>query len=88
MKVILEFDGNEEREEINDALKGGEYKSKLDEMWQQMFRPRHKHGYNDKDINDLLGAHISDEEMEPAHTACCRLMDELEKIYHRVVDEG
>jgi len=87
LKITIEFDGYEEREDLNDALKGGEYKSKLDEIWQELFRPRHKHGYSDSDINNLLGLHVSEEEMQATHIACNALMDAIEKIYQRVVSE-
>ena len=87
MKITIEFDGYEEREELQDALKGGEYKSKLDDLWQVLFRPRHKHGYNDSDLNALLGLNLSEEEMLIQHTACNVLMDKLEKLYNEAVKD-
>ena len=52
-KVILEFNLPEEREAFEDATKGSEYKWALEDIWDKVFRPRHKHGYNDPILNNL-----------------------------------
>ena len=44
MKAILNYNLPEEREEFETALNGWKYKLTLDEMWDVLFRPRHKHG--------------------------------------------
>lgn len=76
MKAIIEFSLPEEREEHEDALRGSEYKYKLDEIWNKVFRPRHKHMYNDAELNKLL-------ESDEAN----RLMDILEELYREVINE-
>ena len=73
MKVTLEFDGHEEREDYEDALNGSKYKSQVEDVWQHLFRPRHKHGYNDAELNTLL-----------ENDCCDKLMDKLEEIYQRM----
>lgn len=70
-KVILEFNLPEEREAFEDATKGSEYKWALEEVWDKVFRPRHKHGYGRKDIDDLM----EDERVS-------KVVDFLEEIYH------
>jgi len=47
MKVTLEFD-EESREEAEHSLKGVEYYSMLEEIWDKMLRPNNKHGYCNK----------------------------------------
>ena len=76
MKAVIEFSLPEEREEHEDALRGSEYKYKLDEIWNKVFRPRHKHGYNNIMLNEFL-------ETDGGHL----IMDELEKLYREVLNE-
>lgn len=76
MKVMLEFDGYEEREQYEDAINGWKYKNRIEEIWQQVFRPRHKHGYVDKRINELL-----------EDSKCDELMNLLEELYRQTNDE-
>ena len=54
MKVILEFNVPQEREEYECAFNGSIYKDQLEEVWQQCFRPSMKHGYPDRHIQDLI----------------------------------
>lgn len=51
MKVALEFQLPEEREEYENALNGRRYKSKLIDVGECVFRPARKHGYPDPDLN-------------------------------------
>lgn len=81
MKGILKFSLPEESEEFEAAVKGSFYKSQVDEIWDVFFRPRHKHGYKDTIINDLLGADIAEENETEVHKSCSLLMDRLEMIY-------
>jgi len=55
-KHIIEFDMPEEREEMEDALNGWDYKYQLEEMWNLLFRPYYKHGYDDEKMNQLLNS--------------------------------
>lgn len=75
-KVTLEFNLPEDREEYEDTINGVKYKMALDAVWERIFRPRHKHGYANSAIEFSL-------ESETAQV----LMDELEKIYHGIIDE-
>lgn len=70
MKATLEFNLPEEIEEYQDAMNGTKYKIQIDDVWNKIFRPRHKHGYKNEEINNLLE---SDEAQ--------KLMDLLEEIY-------
>jgi hypothetical protein len=84
-KVILEFDAETEQEALSCAINGAKYKDRLDEIWQQLFRPRHKHGYSNQLIQDCLGMEVAEEDETEAHKACHALMDALEAIYREVV---
>lgn len=75
MKAKLEFDLPEEREEHEDALNGTKYKLQLEDIWNKMFRPRHKHGYDDQQINDIVQRPEGE-----------KLMDYLEEIYKEIID--
>lgn len=70
-KVTLEFNLPEEREAFEDATKGSEYRWALEEVWDKVFRPRHKHGYNDPILNKLM----DDVKVNDA-------LNILEEIYH------
>jgi len=75
-KGILEFDLTEEREEFDDAVNGWKYKSRIDDIWQKVWRPRHKHGYNNERLNALCEIPEVDE-----------AIDILEKIYQDTVGD-
>jgi len=79
--VILSFDRYEEREELDAAINGWKYRCAIEELYQELFRPRHKHGYKSKIIEDLLATEPEGE--GPLNT----LMDELEKIHHEVTSD-
>lgn len=55
-KHVIEFNLPEEREEMDDAINGGTYKYQLDEVWDMLFRPYYKHGYDDEKMNELLNS--------------------------------
>lgn len=44
MKSTIEFNLPEEREELNDALNGSRYKSRIDTLYDRVFRPHIKYG--------------------------------------------
>lgn len=54
MKSTLEFNLPEEREEFQLALKGSSMSIALSEIANEIFRPARKHGYPDKELNDLV----------------------------------
>lgn len=43
MKVTITFDAHEEREEIDAALKGMRYKTIIDTLYDEVFRPHFKY---------------------------------------------
>lgn len=53
MKVTLEFNHGEE-EEAKEAMNGSRLKCVIEEVGNEVFRPARKHGYPDREINDLL----------------------------------
>ena len=54
MKSYLVFNLPEEQEEFKDALEGTSSKIKLEDVWQNCFRPFWKHGYNDPEIQKIV----------------------------------
>lgn len=54
MKSTLEFNLPEEREEFQLALKGSSMSIALSEIANEIFRPARKHGFSDKELNDLV----------------------------------
>jgi hypothetical protein len=73
MKGTLEFNLPEEREDFQVAQDGWKYKLAMEEVWDRIFRPRHKHGYG-KEIDELL-----------KKEECDKLMDHLEGVYREIV---
>ena len=85
MKVTLEFCPYEDREELDAALNGAKYRDKLDEIWNQLFRPRHKHSYGNERVNELIAFNGPE---TPESIACNELLDYLEQIYRDIVHES
>ena len=77
-KVTLEFDLETESDELKAALKGSQYKVTIDELWDNLFRPRHKFGYPNQMIQVLLDG--------PHSEVCEALMDLLEQEYKNTVN--
>jgi hypothetical protein len=82
MKVTITFDSYEEAEELENALNGGKYRSQLEEIWNNVFRPYHKHGFNNERINELLASNDDD---TPMHPEVHELFDYLEARYRETV---
>jgi hypothetical protein len=76
MRATISFNLPEESEEHLDALNGTKYKYQLDEVWNKVFRPRHKHGYNNIALNEFI-------ETDSGQL----IMDELEKLYREAINE-
>lgn len=53
MKVTLEFDSIDDRDELRDAQKGSEYACALHDIANDVFRPHRKHGYPDEELRQL-----------------------------------
>jgi len=88
MKVIMEFNLPEESEEFENASNGWKYSNALEEIWQELFRPRNKHGYTRYTrLNKLLNCHGGDEKDTPEVRACNELMDQLEQMYLEIKNE-
>lgn len=76
MKATLEFNLPEEQEEHELALNGHKYKIAVEEIWNQVFRPYYKHGYDDSELNDLL------------HTdSGAIIVEKLAEIYRKVIND-
>lgn len=76
MKVTLEYNLPEEHEEYALAMEGARNKGKLEDLWEQIFRPRHKHGYPNQELHKLINSKNGN-----------KLMDLLEEIYKGIVYE-
>jgi hypothetical protein len=77
MKVTLEYDYNEEKEDVLLALKANSLASALHEIGQNVFRPARKHGYPEQKIQDLFNANENAEE----------LIGLLETKFHQILNE-
>ena len=77
-KVYLKFDLNDpdDREAYKDANNATKYKLQLDSIWDNVFRPKYKHGYSNQEINALL----EDEK-------CDKLLDLLAELYRETLKE-
>ena len=84
MKAILEFSLPEESTEFHDAVNGWKYKDKFEQIWEKLFRPFHKHGYNSGRINELLGTYTAEEQLTEAQKSCVELFELLEKEYCKI----
>jgi hypothetical protein len=84
MKVILEFNSFEEAEELENALNGGKYRSQLEEIWNNVWRPFWKHGYANERINELLA---SNDDGTPKYPEVHELFDYLEARYKETVND-
>lgn len=86
-KGILEFNLPEEQEEFNDAAKGGAYKYTIEDIWQKVFRPAFKHGYDAKveSIIEKCG-HYADGEGNIFYHAH-DLIEELSEIFVQITKE-
>lgn len=76
MKALLEFELPMEREDFETCQKGWLYKQQLEDVWQNVFRPYHKHGYSNQEITELLE---NDEN-------CRRVFLFLESVYREIVN--
>lgn len=74
MKAKLEFNLPEEREEYEAAVNGARNQLRIEDIWEELFRPRHKHGYNNERLQQLL----ADDKVNEA-------LDILEDLYRYVI---
>lgn len=76
-KGTLEFNLPEEQEDFVHAQNAHKYSVQLDEVWNSVFRPRHKHGYNDNVLNDFCNTPQGND-----------IMDRLETLYRKALDDN
>ena len=80
MKGTLTYKLPEESDEFSTAFNGHRYKAAVEDIWQTLFRPRHKHGYPVAALEKLF-------ESEPdGNGPLNHLMDELEKLYFQACE--
>lgn len=79
MKTILEFDLPEEREELQAALKGSLYKTRIETLYNDVFRPHLKY---DKPIigADPKWQELSDEQREVIEVLWKKVAEHLEDV--------
>jgi hypothetical protein len=59
------------------------YKDAFEQVWERLFRPRHKHGYTSETINDILKINtLSDDTCSSTNANV--LMDTLEQEYQAI----
>ena len=77
-KASLHFDLPQEYEEFQDAIKGSSYKNKLEEVWNNVFRPYRKHGYNNQALQNAIEKYPEIAEV---------IIENLIEIYNTTVNE-
>ena len=90
-KGILEFNLDEPyaQEEMETALKAMTYKSVLSEIQNEVFRPARKHGYPDRNIEELIEKCGIDkcENGEEYHLAI-ELIEKLEERFIEIIRDN
>jgi hypothetical protein len=61
--------------EVVDVVKAYDYKRAIHEVWEVLFRPRHKHGYHNDRVNEIIAQ----------NPAVNELMDFLEESYREIL---
>ena len=78
-KVTITFD---DPEDAKVAMDGWKYKHTIDDIWNEVFRPIRKHGYNNRKIEEILDGLQCGEE-----NVGYELIEHLIEIYFEVVRE-
>lgn len=76
MKAKLIFTLPEEYEDFEHARKGSSYRDKLDDIWNDIFRPHFKHGYSDPELHAFSESELGG-----------KIMTKLADMYHEIVNE-
>jgi hypothetical protein len=80
IRLIIDCEDREEAQMYLDASKNQELVSNV---WDELFRPRHKYGHSKTQIKELLELSEKPTEMEMyANKKCNELMDYLEDLWH------
>lgn len=53
MKIYVKYDMPDDKEDFELAQKAVKMSIAIDDMWNEVFRPFYKHGYKNKELNDL-----------------------------------
>lgn len=53
MKIYVKYDMPDDKEDFELAQKAVRMSIAIDDMWNEVFRPFYKHGYKNKELNDL-----------------------------------
>lgn len=85
MKGLLSFNLPEETEQFEDACKGSTYKWKLDEVWDEVFRPHMKHGYGTRHLTEEQSKRLNELTDKPQVSEA---LDLLMEIYRSVRRDG
>ncbi len=77
-KAYIKYDLNDpdDREAYKDANNATTYKLQLDSIWDKLFRPYWKHGYDNEELNELL-----------EDVKCQRVVDLLIERYQQMMKE-
>lgn len=86
MKATLSFNLPEEQDDFDIACKATKMSIALFEIRQQVFRPARKHGYADKELQDLIEkspeARLVVEKLEKLFSEICEENEVLELTWH------
>jgi hypothetical protein len=85
--IIITCEDDYDFETHKDAFKN---RCIVESIWEKLFRPRHKHGYNNTKLNELLKLYNSVDELSEderkTSEACNQLLDEIEKLWFELRD--
>ena len=77
MKHIIEFNLPDDKDDLEIHLKAVKNSILIDEIWEKIFRPAHKHGYG----NEILDKLLEDKKV-------IAFMSELSDLYTAVLREN
>lgn len=77
MKHIIEFNLPNDQCELDIHLSASKNAIIVEDIWNRLFRPAHKHGFHDDRINELL-----------KDDKCYELFEKLEEIYRNLLQEN
>lgn len=80
MKITIEFDSEnpEDMERHDEMMKASKYRSVIDRVSNEIFRPAREHGYSDRNVERLM-VECGDKADE--------LVGELERLYCEILSE-
>jgi hypothetical protein len=79
MKTVIEFNLPADREDLDIALNAGALYSALFDVRNEIFRPARKHGYNTKELQDLM-TKLGDDGVE--------LIAQLETLFGEILEKN